>query len=127
MALAEDIRIAAESLTLLVHQHVALARIELEDHGRQVGTALVSVIVALPLLVVGYAGLCVAASFGLTRWVSLTWAVLSVAVLNLGIGAALIGHAVRRMRALRPLERSLAEFDNTARLLHARPAGSSTP
>ena len=119
MTLSEDVRSAARATSTLVHQHVALFRAEASEQGRVVGMALVLFGAAVPLVIVGYAGLWVALGLALSRLVPIEVAVLMVAGLNLVAAAVVLTVAVRGLSTLRPLERTFNELDTTARMLGA--------
>ncbi|MGO9830991.1 MAG: phage holin family protein [Myxococcaceae bacterium] len=84
-----------DGLGELLAQHVALARLELGDEVRSVSRVLATLALVTPLLVVGYALLCLALAFALSPWLSLPGAVALVGAANLAGGGAGLW-AVRR-------------------------------
>ncbi len=84
-----------DGLGELLAQHVALARLELGDEVRSVSGVLATLALVTPLLVVGYALLCLALAFALSGWLSLPGAVALVGAANL-LGGGLGLLAVRR-------------------------------
>jgi hypothetical protein len=94
----ERMMVAIDAIGELVERHVALAAAELSRDARRVGADLVPLVVALPLLVCGWALLCAAAAAAMAPWLGAAWSLAAVGAANLaaGGGGAVIG--VRRLQ-----------------------------
>ena len=105
-----------DGLGQLVAQHVALARLELGEEARSVGRAVGTLALFVPLVVVGYAMLCLALALALADLIPLPWAVCVVGVANLlaaGVGFLTASKALRR----RPLPETSRAVRESAQLL----------
>jgi len=117
-----------DSLGQLIAQHVALARLELSEEARSMGRALGTLALFIPLLVVGYALLCLALALALGHFLPLAWAVCAVGGANLlagalgllSVGRALKGpHLQETSRAVRETTQVLgAEATKEASRVH---------
>jgi uncharacterized membrane protein YqjE len=82
----------------LVREHLALAKVELKDDLRRMGRSLVLSAAGVPALLAGYLLLNVAIALLLALAIP-SWAAFGiVAVMNLGAGAALTAHFVKKAR-----------------------------
>ena len=100
----------------LVAQHVALAKLELQNSARTVGLSVGQIAGFAPLILVGYAFLNAGLALALARWLPLAGAVALVGLINIVGGMVGIARAARRLR--RPvLDTSLRELEQTAHAL----------
>ncbi len=90
-----------DGLGELLAQHVALARVEVGEEVQSVARVAGTVALVTPLLVVGYALLCLALAFALSPLVGLAVALALVGAANLlagGIGLWAVRNTLRRPR-----------------------------
>lgn len=114
MQLAEHLREIVDALSELISQHIKLARVELKEDARELGTQVGKLAAFLPLIVVGYALLCVAGALFLHRYLPIDAAFLIVAALNFAVGGVGILLAVRRLKQRKVLSGTLDELRTTA-------------
>jgi hypothetical protein len=106
----------------LLAQHVALARLELSEEARTVGRAVGTMALFVPLLIVGYAMLCLGIAFALSPFLSVPGAVLLVGLVNLVGGGVALFRIYRTLK--RPvLEESAEAVRESARALAAEARG----
>ncbi len=121
MPTTEHLRAIIEALSELVAQHVQLARVELKEDVKELGTQVGKIAAFVPLLIMGYALLCVALALFLRRFLPLDASFLIVAGLNLGGGALGIMLAVRRLKERKVLlSGSRDELQSTALALRGQ-------
>ena len=111
----------ADGFSRLVTQHLALARLELAEDARQVGTGLARIATFVPFLLTGYALVCAALAVLLARWMGLPGALALVGLANLVGGALGISSALRRMRSVRVMDETQEELNRSAAALTAAP------
>jgi len=88
-----------DGLGELLAQHVALARLELGEEVQALARVLGRVALVTPLLIVGYAMLCLALAFALSPWLGVPGAVALVGVANLaggGLGLLSVSKTLKR-------------------------------
>ena len=119
MELAGHLRAVIDGLSELLTQHLKLARVELKEDARELGTQVGKIAAFVPLIVIGYALLCVAGALFLRRFLPLDVAFLIVAGLNLAGGAVGILLAVRRLKERKMLSGSRDELQSTAMVLRS--------
>lgn len=108
----------ADGLGKLLAQHIVLAKMELVEEAREVGTDAGKVAAYLPFVLVGYALWCAALSALLARWIGWTGGFFAVGTVNVLVGGLGIWRAVSRLRARKPvLGETLAEMKSTAGVL----------
>lgn len=113
----------ADGLGTLVSQHLQLARVELADDARVIGSLLARIALFVPFVVVGYALLNAAAAVALARWIPGELALLALGAVNLLGGGLGLYRAARQLRSRPILDRSLGELrSSAAALAHARQA-----
>ncbi len=105
-----------DSLARLLSEHVALARAEVREDLRALGRDVAVVATFMPLLVVGYALVCVALALGLSAWLGSAWSFALVGGINLLAGAVAIAVATRRLRRADVMDDSRAEVERSASL-----------
>jgi uncharacterized membrane protein YdjX (TVP38/TMEM64 family) len=90
--------------------YIELIKAETARDAGRLGRALLPLVVAVPLLLIGYALLCLAATFLFGFWLGPAAGPSIVGVINLVAGGALAWIAVRRLQARAPgLLRRVAE------------------
>jgi uncharacterized membrane protein YqjE len=114
MQLAEHLRALIDAFSELMAQHIKLARVELKEDAKKLGTQAGKIAAFTPLILVGYILLCVAASLFLTRFVPADAAFLIVAGINLVVGGVGIFLAVRKLRSTKVMDETKAELQTTA-------------
>lgn len=112
--LADLLAQMADGLGKLFTQHVALAKLELLEDAKKMGSAAALVLAFLPFIGLGYAFLCGAAAVALTpRW-GLGLSLLAVAGANLVVGAVGVTAALIRMRQRNLMGGSVDELSKSA-------------
>ena len=117
MPMAEHLRAIIDALSELVAQHIKLARVELKEDARELGGQVAKIAAFVPLIVMGYALLCVALALFLRRFVPIDAAFLIVAASNLAGGGLGILLAVRRLKERKVLSGTRDELQATALVL----------
>jgi hypothetical protein len=110
----------------LVTQHITLARIEIVDELKTLGSDAGQIAAFAPFLAVGYVLWCGAAVALLATKLGWAWGFFIVGTVNVAVGAVGVLLGVKRLRAKAGepvLDASLAEMKNTAAALaHPRDA-----
>jgi uncharacterized membrane protein YqjE len=104
----------ADGLSKLVAQHLELARLEISEDLRAVGTNLAKIAAFIPFMLVGYLLLCCAVAFLLARVVSTDAAFAIVGGVNLIGGALGAWRAAQSIKKRPMMDDSLAELRNSA-------------
>jgi uncharacterized membrane protein YqjE len=111
VAATEHLKELGISVTELVEKHFELFKLELRDDARSAVQELATIVGMIPLLVLGWAFLCLALGVLLGRAMPYDLAFLLVGVLNLGIAAAGGGVALSKLISHRWLPRTQREVD----------------
>jgi len=119
MQLADNLKAVVEAMSELIEQHIKLARVELKEDVKVIGTNVGMLAAFVPLVIFGYLFLCVAAGFLLARYVPIDAAFLIVAGFNLGVGAVGILLAVRKLSKRKMLAHTKDELQTTAMALRS--------
>lgn len=98
LSFGERMMVAIDSVGDLVERHVALAAAELSRDARRVGTDLVPLVVALPLLVCGWALLCAAVAAAMAPWLGAAGSLAAVGAVNVAAGSVGAVVGVRRLQ-----------------------------
>jgi uncharacterized membrane protein YqjE len=106
-----------DGFSKLVSQHIALARMELQEDARVVGGELGRVALFAPFVLVGYALVCVALSVLLGRWLTMAGGFALVGAANLVGGALGVRAAVMRLKSRNVLSGTLQEINRTTAVL----------
>lgn len=114
MQLADHFRELVDSFSELIGKHIKLARFELKEDAKAIGLEVGKILAFVPLLLVGYIMLAVAAGLFLHRYVAADVAFLIVAAFNLGLGGLGIFLAIKKLRARQVLDDTKAEIETTA-------------
>jgi uncharacterized membrane protein YqjE len=114
MELTKDLGAIIEGFSDLLQQHIRLAKVELKEDAKQLGGQAGRIAAFAPLILIGYALLCVALAFFLRRFLPIDAAFAIVAVLNLAAGGLGIFLAVRRLQDQKVLVHTRDELEATA-------------
>jgi uncharacterized membrane protein YqjE len=110
----------ADGLARLLSDHVALARVELQEDVRALARDVGLLAAFVPLLVIGYALVCAGTALAIARTVGAFWGFTAVGGINLLLGTAGIAWAARRIRRKRMMGDTRAEVELSATLLAQR-------
>lgn len=111
-----------DGLTRLVTQHLTLARAEILEDARLVGTDLARIATFVPFVLVGYGFLCAALAVALASWMGIGWALALVGALNLGGGLFGVMQSAARLKTHRVMDDSKDELNRSVTAL-AHPEG----
>jgi hypothetical protein len=106
-----------DGFSKLVTQHLALARLELMDDARAMGTDVARIAAFVPFVLVGYAFLCAALSAFLARWIGWDGSLAVVGALNLVVGGVGIAQAAMRIKARRLMDDTTEELSRSVEVL----------
>ncbi len=107
----------ADGVSRLVSQHLALARMELEEDARVMGGNVARIAAFVPFVLVGYFFLCAALALFLARWLDFAGAFALVGGVNLVGGGAGIALAASRLKSLRPMDETKEELNRSVAVL----------
>ena len=127
MHLAENLKSVVDSISDLMVQHIKLARVELKEDARVIGIEVGKILAFVPLLMVGYLILGVAAALFLHRYMAADVAFLIVATFNLTVGGVGIFLAVKKLQARQVMNDTRAEIESTALALRTETAVRTPP
>src|SRR5919106_1255146 len=116
--LAAAVSRITDGMSRLFSEHLALARIEIQEDGRAFAFATARLAGFALLMLVGYGFLC-AAAVALWTWIGIGWALLVVALFNLLIGGVGVYTAIRRLKGREVLDETLVEVSRSAEVLAA--------
>ena len=116
-SIANTIAKITDGFSKLVTQHLALARLEIAEDAKAVGTDLGRMAVFVPFLIVGYACLCGALAMVLGLWITQPGGFAVVGVANLAGGALGIRSALLRLQKRDVMSGTLQEFNRSAAVL----------
>lgn len=108
-----------DSMSRLVTQHLALARLELVENTQALGADVARLAAFVPFMLVGYLFLCAALAAWLERWVGWPAALLVVGAANLVAGGAGLALTVRRLKSRQLLESTSQELQRSLSALAA--------
>lgn len=117
MALGTQVRELVDAFSELVAQHVRLARMELAQDARFLGVRVGLIAAFAPLILVGYAFLCIALALTLRRVMVDELAFLLVGVLNLligGVGIAVVG---RQLSERQVMSATIVELESSSAMV----------
>lgn len=106
-----------DGFSKLVTQHLALARLELMDDARAMGTDLARIAAFVPFVLVGYAFLCAALSAFLARWIGWDGSLAVVGALNLVVGGVGIARSAARLKSHRLMDDTTEELTRSVEVL----------
>jgi uncharacterized membrane protein YqjE len=114
MQLADHFRELVDAFSDLIAKHIKLARVELKDDAKAIGLEVGRILAFVPILLVGYIILAVAAGLFLNRYMAADIAFLIVAVFNLTVGGLGIFFAIKKLQARQVMNDTRAEIESTA-------------
>lgn len=114
----------ADGLSRLVSHHITLAKLELAEDARAIGTSVGLIAALAPFVLVGYTLLCGGVAWAISPWVGVAGGLLIVGGVNVlgGIGGILF--AVQRLRSRQVMGRTREELQQSAHLLSNGDAGA---
>jgi hypothetical protein len=107
----------ADGLGKLIAQHLQLARLELVDDAKAIGSALGRIALFVPMVIAGYLFVMGALAAALANVMSLPVALLAVGSSNLLVGGAGAYFAAQRLKKPQLLDESLSELKSSAATL----------
>lgn len=113
VAATEHLKELGQSIAELLENHFALFKIELREDVKSAGQQLAAIAALVPLVLLGWAFLCVALGLALGRAMPLDLAFLLVGALNLVIAASGVGIAIAKLVSHRWLPRSQREAEES--------------
>lgn len=115
--LAELIGSLADGLGTLLTEHIALAKLELEEDARAFGGQLARLLAFVPFLVIGYLFLCAAAAAALSRWIGWGGSLLLLGGLHAVVGGVGVIHAVNQLKRRHVMSTTVEAFRESAHAL----------
>lgn len=106
-----------DGFSRLVTQHLALARLELMDDAREMGTDVARIAAFVPFVLVGYAFVCAALSAFLARWLDWDGSLAVVGALNLVVGGLGVTRALTRLKSHRLMDDTAQELNRSVAVL----------
>ncbi len=117
MSMTAALRELTEAFSALVSQHLAVARLELEEDAKYVGARVGLIAGLAPLILVGYGFVCAALAMALALVMPMPVAVLLVGVLNIAAGAWGIRAAVQQLQARRVMTETVVGAEATVAMV----------
>lgn len=102
-----------DGFTKLVTQHLTLARVELMEDARVMGSDVARIAAFVPFVLVGYAFLCAALSAFLARWIGWDGSLALVGAVNLVGGGLGIARAASRLKSFRLMDDTAQELNRS--------------
>jgi len=106
-----------DGFSKLVTQHLSLARVEMVEDVRLMGTDMARIAAFVPFVLVGYTFLCAALSVFLARWLGWGGSFAAVGALNLVVGGVGIARATSRLRIHRLMADTTEEINRSVTVL----------
>lgn len=125
MALASQLSELFEGLRELATQHLRLARLEVREDARFVGARLGAIAVLAPLILVGYALVCMGLALFLSRFWPTDVAFAFVGALNLVSGVIGAVLAARQLQRRKPMQGTHLEWEKTKEAIVHRKESAS--
>lgn len=107
----------ADNFGRLVTQHIALARLELQEDVKAMGLDVARIIAFVPFILVGYVFLCGALSVVLATWMGYAGGLAVVGGLNVVGGGLGIWHAVSRLKNRQVMDDTSQELSRSMAVL----------
>jgi uncharacterized membrane protein YqjE len=111
-----------DGFSRLVSQHLALARVELMEDARTMGTDAARIAAFVPFVLVGYLFMCAALSVFLATWLGWAGSLAAVGALNLVGGGLGIVRSAARLKAHRLMDDTTEELERSVAVLAQAPA-----
>jgi uncharacterized membrane protein YqjE len=108
-----------ESMSRLVSQHLALARLELVENTQALGADVARLTAFVPFMLVGYLFLCAALAAELGQWLGWAASLLVVGVANLLVGGVGLALTVRRLKSHQLMQGTSQELQRSVAVLAA--------
>jgi hypothetical protein len=106
-----------DGFSKLVTQHLTLARVELVEDVRLMGTDMARIAAFVPFVLVGYTFLCAALSAFLAQWLGWAGSLCGVGAINLVVGGVGIARAAARLRVHRLMADTTEELNRSVTVL----------
>jgi hypothetical protein len=106
-----------DGFSKLVTQHLTLARMELMDDARLMGSDVARIAAFVPFVLVGYTFLCAALSVLLAQWLGWAGSLSVVGAVNLVGGGVGIARAVARLKSHRVMDETTEELNRSVTVL----------
>jgi uncharacterized membrane protein YqjE len=116
-----------DGFSRLVSQHLALARIELMEDARTMGTDAARIAAFVPFVLVGYVFMCAALSVFLATWLGWAGSLAAVGALNLVGGGLGIARSALRLKSHRLMDDTTEELERSVAVLAQAPAPVARP
>lgn len=117
MAQVNPLRELVDAFSELVAQHVRLARLEVKEDAKFVGTRVGVIAAFAPLILVGYSFLCIALALALGNRIGHELSFLLVGVFNLVASGVGIAVAARQLQKRKLLDATVAELETSTALV----------
>lgn len=106
-----------DGFSRLVTQHLTLARVELMEDARVMGSDVARIAAFVPFVLVGYAFLCAALSAFLARWLGWEGSLALVGAVNLVGGGLGIARAGSRLKSHQLMDETTEELNRSVTVL----------
>ncbi len=116
-----------DGFSKLVTQHLTLARVELMEDARVMGSNVARIAAFVPFVLVGYMFLCAALSAFLARWIGWDGSLALVGTVNLVVGGVGIARAASRLSSHQVMNDSAAELNRSVTALAQVPVPVPVP
>ena len=116
-----------DGFSKLVTQHLTLARVELMEDARVMGSNAARIAAFVPFVLVGYAFLCAALSAFLARWIGWDGALALVGAVNLVGGGLGIARAASRLKSHQVMDETTRELNRSVSALAQAPVPAVQP
>ena len=116
-----------DGFSKLVTQHLTLARVELMEDARVMGSDVARIAAFVPFVLVGYAFLCAVLSAFLARWIGWDGALALVGAVNLVGGGLGIARAASRLKSFQLMDDTAQELNRSVTALAQTPVPAVQP
>ncbi|MCY1076734.1 phage holin family protein [Archangium lansingense] len=116
-----------DGFSKLVTQHLTLARVELMEDARVMGSDVARIAAFVPFVLVGYAFLCAALSAFLARWIGWDGSLALVGAVNLVVGGLGIARAANRLKSFQVMDETTRELNRSVSVLAQAPVPAVQP
>ena len=116
-----------DGFSKLVTQHLTLARVEMMEDARVMGSDVARIAAFVPFVLVGYAFLCAALSAFLARWIGWDGSLALVGAVNLVGGGLGIARAASRLKSFQLMDDTAQELNRSVSALAQTPVPAVQP
>jgi hypothetical protein len=116
-----------DGFSKLVTQHLTLARVELMEDARLMGSDVARIAAFVPFVLVGYIFVCGALSAFLAQWLGWAGSLALVGMVNLVGGGLGIARAATRLKSFRLMDNTAAELNRSVSVLAQAPVPQPQP